>query len=213
MRPIGSCPTGGALGAVEGRRDYRTGASGLNAIAALSVSQYPAKNKGGGVILEPYGAMVVGAELRHSLLLLLAAVGVVLLIACVNVMNVTLAWALARDREVAVRLALGAGPRRLIQQFLTESLLIAAGGGLLGIAVGYAAMAFLRATVAALPVTLGTLSILLPAEASIQLNWRVLFFALLASLACGLAFGLTPAISDPRDACRRSRAVGGQARR
>ena len=121
-----------------------------------------------------------------------------LLIACVNVANVTLAWALARDREVAVRLALGAGPRRLIQQFLTESLLIAAGGGLLGIAVGYTTMSFLRATVAALPVTLGTLPILLPAEASIQLNWRVLSFALLASVACGVVFGLTPAIGTIR---------------
>ncbi len=190
--------TGGALGRLKTGVTIERARAEMNAIATRLSSQYPATNKGWGLILEPYAAIVVGAELRRSLLLLLAAVGVVLLIACVNVANVTLAWALARDREVAVRLALGAGPRRLIQQFLTESLLIAAGGGLLGIAVGYAAMAFLRATVAALPVTLGTLSILLPAEASIQLNWRVLSFALLTSVACGVVFGLTPAIGTIR---------------
>jgi predicted permease len=186
--------TGGALGRLKAGVTIEQARTELNAIAARLSTQYPDTNKGWGVVLEPYATIVVGTELRHSLLLLLAAVGVVLIIACVNVMNLTLASALARDREVAVRLALGAGLRRLLQQFLTESLVIALSGGLLGMACGYVTMSFLRVTVASLPVTLGTLNILLPAEASVQLNWRVLSFALLASLACGLAFGLTPAI-------------------
>jgi putative ABC transport system permease protein len=190
--------TGGALGRLKAGVTIEQARAELNAIAARLSAQYPATNRGWGVIVEPYAAIVVGSELRRSLLLLLAAVGVVLLIACVNVASVMLAWALSRDREVAVRLALGAAPRRLIQQFLTESLLIATGGGLLGIAVGYATMAFLRATVATLPVNLGTLPILLPAEASIQLNWRVLSFALVASVACGVAFGLALAIGTLR---------------
>jgi putative ABC transport system permease protein len=135
----------------------------------------------------------------------------VLLIACVNVAHVKLAWALEREREVAVRLALGAAHGRLIRQFLTESLLISCSGGLLGIAVGYGTMAFLKASLAALPLNLAMLPILMPAEASIRLDWRVLIFATVLSLVCGIAFGLAPAVGTIRAAREGSIGVGRRA--
>src|SRR5262249_33058019 len=145
-----------------------------------------------------YASIVAGTDLQRSLYVLLAAVGMVLLIGCVNVANVMLARALAREREVAVRLALGAGNRRVMQQFLTASLLISVSGGALGIAVGYLTMAFLKATLAALPVNLALLPILIPAEASIALDGRVLIFTLAVSVGCGIACGLAPAVGTLR---------------
>src|SRR5262249_18138329 len=129
---------------------------------------------------------------------LLGAVGLVLLIACVNVANVMLASALARDREVAVRLALGAAASRLIRQFLTESLLLSLSGGVLGIAVGYGSMAFLKGGLAALPLNSAMVPVLIPAEAAIQLDWRVLSFAVGLSIVCGVAVGLAPAVGAMR---------------
>lgn len=155
-------------------------------------------------MLKRYAEVVVGPELRRSLYLLLAVVAVVLVIACVNVANIVLGWALAREHEIAVRVALGASTARIARQFVTESVLVATAGGLVWIGIGYAAMVSLKAAVAALPLNIALFPILMPPEASIQLDWRVLAFSVLLTIACGIACGLVPAIAARR---RVSRAI------
>jgi predicted permease len=190
--------TGGALGLLKPGVTLERARAEIEAIAARLSAEYPATNKGWSAVLQPYATIIVGKDLQESLYLLLAAVGMVLLIGCVNVANVMLARALAREREVAVKLALGATHGRLIRQFLTESLLMSLPGGLLGILVGYGTTAFLKATLAALPLSLAVLPILIPAEAAIGLDSRVLLFAVTLSIVCGVAFGLAPAVGTIR---------------
>lgn len=144
---------------------------------------YPLQN-GWTVRLVPLKERIVG-NLRPSLILLLGAVGLVLLIGCVNVANLLLARASARGREMAVRLALGAGRKRLISQLLTESLLLSLAGGLLGVAILFCTRAFL---VRMLPESLPRLN-------AVSINWAVLLFALVVALAAGLVFGLAPALN------------------
>ncbi len=133
---------------------------------------------------------------RRGLLVLLASIGAVLLIVCVNLGNLMLARTAARGREMAVRAALGAGSWRIVRQVLTESLLISLSGGLLGIGLAYLAV---RAFVAAAPVDLPRLD-------EVHLDIRALLFAFAVSMLAGLLFGLIPswraARSEPQDAVR-----------
>lgn len=124
----------------------------------------------------------VGA-VRRPLLVLMGAVGVLVLIACANVANLEIARGMARSRELAVRLALGARPSRLVRQLLTESLLLALLGGAVGVVVAWLSMSALRALIAAN----------LPRADNIALDGRVLGFALLLSIAAGVLAGLAPA--------------------
>ncbi|MBV8843317.1 MAG: FtsX-like permease family protein [Bryobacterales bacterium] len=109
----------------------------------------------------------------------------VLLITCANLANLMLVRGAGRGREIAIRSALGGERGRIVRQFLTESVLLSFGGGILGLAVGYAGMAALRAAVP--PNTL-------PAEADVALDIRVLLFTLSLSVLTGIVFGLAPAI-------------------
>ncbi len=99
----------------------------MNTIGARIAQDYPDSNKDWGVVVERLSDIVVGQELRSSLLVLLAAVGMVLLIGCANLANLTLARGVAREREVAIRSALRAGRWRLVRQFLTKTTIPEAG--------------------------------------------------------------------------------------
>jgi putative ABC transport system permease protein len=161
------------------------------------------------VRLVPLKERVVG-NVRQSLVLLLCAVGMVLLIGCVNVANLLLARASARGREMAVRQALGAARKRLMSQWLTESLLLSVLGGIFGVAILFCTKAFLLRLV---PDSLPRLN-------EVSINGVVLFFALVSSLLAGAIFGLAPALHAGRfdltpalkEAARGSTGFGEQAR-
>jgi predicted permease len=160
---------------------------------------YPESDKGTGATLTPLKEAAVG-KVRPFLLLLLGAVGIVLLIACVNVANLLLARSTGRSREIAVRSALGAGMGRLIRQMLTESVLLAVAGGVLGLALAGIGT---RAALNALPATL-------PRAAEVRLDARVLLFTILVSVCAGIFFGLVPAIRTARGNVQETLKEGGR---
>ena len=174
----------------------------LSAVMKQLEREYPATNASTGAEIISLREYLVGS-VRESLMIILAAVGVVLLIACANVANLQLARGAARARELSVRAALGAGRRRLAQQLLTESVILSLIGGVLGIALAFALRKGLATAVAPqLPV----------AEADIRLDPTVLLFALGISVVTGLVFGLAPAWKASRtdlSEMLRSRIGGG----
>jgi len=129
------------------------------------------------------------SSLREPLLMLLGAVALLLLIACSNVSNLLLARASAREREIAVRSSLGAGRARLIRQLLTESVVLAATGAVLGVALAYIG---LRAVLLLVPPDF------IPAESDIVINGYVLLFTLALSVVSAILFGLMPALQTAR---------------
>jgi predicted permease len=144
---------------------------------------YPAADKGIGATLVDFREEMLG-DVQNVLLVLLGAVGFVLLIACANVANLLLARSTGRTREFAIRAALGAGRIRLVRQLLTESLLLALSGGILGL---FLAQTATRAAVQILPVQL-------PRATSIGIDGHVLFFTAGISLLAGILFGIVPAL-------------------
>ena len=155
----------------------------MDLIAKRLEQQYP-QNKGRGVKLTPLNEVVVGSA-RSSLLILLGAVGLVLLIACANVANLLLARAASRSREVAIRMALGAGRGRLIRQFLTESVILALTGGAAGLLFATWGTGLL--------VELAAKQI--PRSWEIGLDWRVFAFLVIVCIVTGIGFGLAPALA------------------
>ena len=162
----------------------------IDALVASLQKQFPGDyplQSGWSVRLLPLKETVVG-NVRQSLILLLGAVGLVLLIGCVNVANLLLARASTRGREMAIRQALGAARTRLTRQLLTESLLLSLLGGIAGLTILFWAKDFLGRL---LPESLPRLN-------DISISWGVLLFALSASLAAGVIFGLAPALHAGR---------------
>jgi putative ABC transport system permease protein len=158
----------------------------FDGIAARLAAAYP-ENETWSLRLLPYRDVVVG-DLGQALVILLAAVGLVLLIACGNVANLQLARATARHGEILLRSALGASRMRLIRQLMTESLLLATIGGALGLVLAAGLVRVIR---------LAATSVL-PRMAEVEIDPTVLGFTVVVSLATGLVFGLAPALHTVR---------------
>jgi len=175
LRVVGRMKPGVTL--EQARSDMASVADGL-------AREFPQSNTGRSVAIEPLHGALVGSELRVTSLLFLGVVGVVLLICCANVANLLLARATVRTRELAIRSALGAGRRRVIRQLLTESFVLSAIGGALGIGVG--AM-ILEVAPSMIPEGL------LPGAVTLAFDGRVVFFCAAAAMLVGVLFGLAPA--------------------
>src|ERR1044071_5025256 len=163
----------------------------MSTISSRLQQQYPEENKGWGAVVIPLRDDLVG-DVRTALLVLFCAVTFVLLIACANVANLMLARGANRKKEMAVRIALGAGRARLIRQLLTESVLLAVAGGLLGLLIAIVGSKLL--------VQWGEL----PASANIGIDTWALGFTLLVSFAAGIIIGIVPAVQFTRTSISES---------
>ena len=157
------------------------------AVSAGLEKQYPDENSHLGLALQPAAEALVG-DVRGSLLMLFGAVGFLLLIGCANVANLLLARGASREREMALRGALGAGGSRLMQQLLTESIILSLAGGAAGLVLAAWATRFLSS----LP------SLQIPRLAQARLDWLALLFMTGVSVLTGIIFGMAPALHSSK---------------
>jgi predicted permease len=175
----------------------------MSAIAQRLEQAFPAANKGLGVNLVPLQLQYTGSNVRLALWMLFGAVALVLLIACTNVANLMLARGIKREREMAIRLALGAGRMRLMRQLLTESALLSLLGGAVGLLI---ASWGIRAILSFSPPNIRNLD-------SVTIDTRALAFTTVVALLTSLLFGLAPALkisqARPGAALKEGRSAGG----
>ena len=188
-----------AIGALKPGVTIEQARAEMNALGARLEQQYPDFNKGWGVNLVPLHTQFSG-DLKPALMILLIAVGFVLLIACANVANLLMARSVARQKEFAIRTALGAGRLRLLRQLLTESVLLALAGCAIGLLVARWGM---DALLAISPRDLLSFT-------SVTIDKRVLGFALALSVLTSLIFGLLPALEASRPNTNESLKEGGR---
>ncbi len=185
--------TFGVVGRLRPGAELEQARAHLQGLSAELQQEYPEANRGRSLAVLPLASARLDPNERGGIVaasgLLLGVVAFVLLIACVNLANALLARALERRREIAVRMALGAGRRRLLRQLLTESLILALAGGLLGLVLSTWATRALWALRPAGPLTISL---------DLQPDLRVLGFTLLVALATGVLFGLAPALQATR---------------
>jgi putative ABC transport system permease protein len=191
LRPVGLLRRGVSISQAQAE---------LDTIAARLGREYPVTNAGWSLRLEPLQSVLVGS-VRLALLVLLAAVGFVLLIACANVASLLLSRNTVRQREIVIRTALGAERSRLLRQLLTESLLLALAGGAAGIFLANAGVELLKG--------LGPQS--LPRLDEVNLSGTVLAFTFVTAIFTGILFGLGPALKASRRDMAQSLREGGAA--
>lgn len=192
-----------AVGRMKAGVSVKQAQADLHVISQRLQKDFPDNNRGVDAIVQPLHEMLVG-DFGSQLMILFGSVALVLLIACANVANLLLARATGRRREMAVRNALGAGAARLARQMLTESLLLSAIGGVLGVAIAYAAVGILRN---ALPPSM-------PLPNLISVGVLPLVFTFGVSVLVGMLFGMVPALQAAKvdvGEALRPKATGGSA--
>jgi len=189
LRPIGLLQPGVTISQAQ---------SELDAIAARLAAQYPVTNAGWSVRLEPLQNVLIG-NVRPAFMVLIGAVALVLLIACANIASLLFARNTARQREIAIRTALGAGRSRLLRQLLTESLVLALAGGVAGIFLANGGVELLK--------QLGPQS--LPRLDEVNVSGAVLAFTFVTTIFTAILFGLGPALKASRRDLTQSLKEGG----
>ena len=188
-----------AIGRLKPGVTFQQAKSDMEAIGRHLADEYPDADKGIGVTVVPLKGDLVG-DIQPLLLTLLAAVGFVLLIACINVGNLLLARSTARTQEFAIRCALGASRARMVRQLLTESIMLGVAGGSVGLVIASWGLQL------ALKVLPGAV----PRVEEIHLDGHVLLFMLGASLFSGVLFGLAPALKDSKGDLQETLKEGGR---
>jgi putative ABC transport system permease protein len=177
----------------------------LKTIATHLEGEYPKDNAGRSVTLTPMAQAAVGANEHDQFALaggvMMGIVGLVLLIACVNLANLLLAQSARREKEMSLRAALGAGRGRILRQLVTESMLLALVGGAVGFVVAYWGRTALWSF---------RPSFIQDGEISLALDWRVLLFTLAISVFTGVLFGIAPAIKSSRPDLVETLKIGGR---
>ncbi len=189
----------GGIGRLKPGVTVQQARADMERVAQNLAAAYPEADKGIGAAVIPLRKWLLGS-VEPFLLVLFGAVGFVLLIACVNVANLLLARSTGRAQEFAIRAALGAGQGRIVRQLLTESTLLAAIGGGLGVLL---AAAGTRAALGVLPTTL-------PRATDVVVDGRVLLFAGAISLLAGICFGLVPALKTRKPDVHETLKEGGR---